>query len=159
MKTLTILLCAATFALAQDRPVAEAQRNNPPAAAAPAIPKNATEVEPNLYRFTDAKGKVWLARRTPFGFSTWEETATPASSQTVAAVAASAPADSGLEIRSTDLGDKVRFERQTPFGVSQWTRSKADLTDEEKGWLAGAKDQPAPKTDKTGQQFAEGAKR
>ena len=115
-KMLTIILFAAAFAAADDMP-----QN---------LPKGAVQVEPNLYRYTDAHGKTWLTRRTPFGFSTWEDKPAPLQP---AVQTSSAPL-----VRATDLGDTVRFERQTPFGMSKWVRKKSELTDEEKGWFAAA---------------------
>jgi hypothetical protein len=139
MKTLTLILFAATLLVAQDRPVQDAPNVNrdrgnntaqPNQAANSAsdsqsIPRNAVEVEPYLYRLTDANGKTWMYRRTPFGFSKWEDKPIP---QPVV--------DDGPPVIATDLGDSVRFERQTPFGVSKWVRKKSELTDDEKAWLA-----------------------
>ncbi len=96
------------------------------------IPAGATQVEPNLYRYTDSNGKTWNYRQTPFGISRWEEKSTPA--------AEAAPAKREPVV-VTDLGDSYRFEKKTPFGNSTWVRKKSELTDEEKA-LAG--DQPAP---------------
>src|SRR5579863_1810724 len=115
-KMLTIILFAAALAAADDM--------------SQGLPKSAVQVEPNLYRYTDAHGKSWLTRRTPFGFSTWEDKPAPPQP--------AAQADSAPPIKATDLGDTVRFERQTPFGMSKWLRKKSELTDEEKGWLAAA---------------------
>ena len=91
------------------------------------IPAGATQVEPNLYRFTDSSGKTWNYRQTPFGISKWEETSTPAAQ----------PTPQPAQVKSdpvlvTDLGDSYRFEKKTPFGTSTWVRKKSDLTDEEK---------------------------
>jgi hypothetical protein len=139
MKTITLILFAATLLVAQDRPVqdgANANRDRANNAAQPnkaansaadsqSIPKNAVEIEPNLYRLTDANGKNWMYRRTPFGISKWEDKPVP---QTVV--------DDGPPVIATDLGDSVRFERQTPFGVSKWVSKKSALTDDEKAWFA-----------------------
>ena len=96
---------------------------------AESIPKTAVEVQPHLYRFTDAKGKAWLYREGPFGLSKWEDRPVAASP---------APVHEANPVRVTDLGTKVRFERDTPFGTSRWVRNKADLTDEEKALLKPA---------------------
>ncbi len=118
---------------AQSRPVRARQVSPKSAATSPdttsAIPKGAIEVEPDLYRYTDAHGKTWLARRTPFGYSRWEDKPEPAQPVQV---------DTAPPVKATDLGDSVRFERQTPFGKNIWVRKKTDLTDEEKGWLSAA---------------------
>lgn len=138
MKTIILIVLAAAMAAAQDRTSAATQPSRPAASASAvagaALPKGAIEIEPNLYRYTDAQGKSWLARRTPFGFSTWEDK--PAPPQSV-------HADSAPPIKATDLGDTVRFERQTPFGKSTWLRKKTELNDDEKGWLEAAEGQKA----------------
>jgi hypothetical protein len=89
------------------------------------IPKGATQIEPNLYRFTDAQGKTWFYRRFPFGVSKWEDK--PAEQ-----VAKEEPPASVVR----DLGDSVEFQRRTPFGISKWVSKKTDLNDDEKELLA-----------------------
>ncbi len=126
---------AASKATAQKKPVqptapqktqAQSQRQT--------IPAGATQVEPNLYRYTDSSGKTWNYRQTPFGISRWEETSTPAAQPTPA---------KPEPVVVTDLGDSYRFEKQTPFGKSSWVRKKSELTVEEKALTGG---QPAPST-------------
>jgi len=139
MKTIIMILLAAATAGAQGRSGAAGQPSPKPAATsadtASALPKGAIEIEPNLYRYTDAQGKTWLARRTPFGFSRWEDKpAQPPPAQVV---------EPAPPIKATDLGDTVRFERQTPFGKSTWLRKKTELSDDEKGWLSAAEQQKA----------------
>jgi hypothetical protein len=92
------------------------------------IPAGATQVEPNLYRYTDSSGKTWNYRQTPFGISKWEETSAPAVQST--------PAKSE-PVAVTDQGDSYRFEKKTPFGNSSWVRKKSELTDEEKALTGG----------------------
>ena len=145
MKTITMILLIAAAAAAQDRSGVDrsgaVQSGKPPASAhdAAALPKGAVEIEPNLYRYTDAQGKTWLARRTPFGFSKWEDKPTPPQP---------AVADTAPPIKATDLGETVRFQRQTPFGMSTWIRKKSELTDDEKDWLRAP--QPASKPQANG---------
>jgi hypothetical protein len=126
MKTIMLVVLTAGMALGQD----------PRSSAAPAsnqsrtpVPKGAIEIEPNLFRYTDSYGKVWLARRTPFGLSTWEDKPAPPAPVV-------AP-DTAPPVKATDLGDNVRFVKNSPFGVSTWVKKKSELTDEEKDWLAG----------------------
>ena len=159
MKTIAMLMLMAAIAASQnrdgaalpDRPALPLRHRS--GAAAPSrpssvsadtstvLPKGAIEVEPNLYRYTDATGKNWLAKRTPFGFSRWEDK--PAPSQPAApALAAQAPAaqvDNATPVKVTDLGDTVRFERPTPFGKNTWVRKKSELDDDEKAWLEAAR--------------------
>lgn len=128
MKTLTLTLIAAALLAAQDQP----NKNTPPPKPASTkktvpqpvtIPPQATQVGPNVYRYTDPKGKVWMYAQTPFGISKWEEI--PAARDTE---------DQSLTT-VTDLGDTVRFDRKTPFGVSRSVRKKTELTDDEKALL------------------------
>ena len=127
MKILTFILMAATALLAAEKSSSKAPADKPQASAAatPAsVPAGAVQVEPNVYRFTDPQGKVWLYRKTPFGVSRWEDKPVP---QPV------------IEEKNPtlvkDLGDTVQFERQTPFGVSKWVRKKSDLSEDEKALL------------------------
>jgi hypothetical protein len=92
------------------------------------VPQGATLVEPNLYRYTDSSGKIWMYRQTPFGLSKWEDTP---------AAAPQPPAAQGEPVSVVDLGDSVRFEKKTPFGATQWVRKKTELTDDEKALVAG----------------------
>jgi len=89
------------------------------------IPKGATEVEPNLFRYTDPQGKTWFYRRFPFGVSKWEDKPTEqvAKEEPLAGVV-------------RDLGDRVEFQRRTPFGISKWVSKKTDLNADEKELLA-----------------------
>jgi hypothetical protein len=98
------------------------------ASALPTVPQGAQEAGPNLYRFTDPQGKVWMYRKTPFGVSKWEEK--PGEQQPRVGT----PASGGLT--ATDLGDSVQFQRATPFGPQKWTRKKSEMTDDEKAAFA-----------------------
>ncbi len=84
------------------------------------VPPDAVQVEPNLYRHTDAQGKTWLYRRTPFGVSRWEDSPSSKTSTPSPAAKEDAP------VTATDLGDKVQFERKTPFGSTKWTQKKTE---------------------------------
>lgn len=80
----------------------------------PPLPEGAAQIEANAWRVTDKDGKAWIYRRTPFGFSRYQEGSLPAEEPLTGLVAA-------------DKGDTVEFQRKTPFGVSKWTKKKADL--------------------------------
>jgi hypothetical protein len=99
------------------------------------IPAGAVEVEPYIYRFTDAGGKTWMYRETPFGISRWEEASTPGPQASPA---------KGDSVVVTDLGDSVRFEKKMPFGVGTWVRKKTELNDEEKALVSGSTSYLAP---------------
>src|SRR5215475_2776271 len=108
-KTIALMWIAAAILSAETKPApapkpqpAKTQASRP---AAPSIPEGAKQVEPYLYRYTDAQGKTWMYRQTPFGISKWEE-----GTVTQPVVPTKNP------IGVTDLGDSYRFETKTPFG-------------------------------------------
>ena len=86
------------------------------------IPAGAAEVQPYTYSYTDAQGKQWMYRQTPFGTTKWEASDVPP---------ASVPAQPN-PVTASESGDQVRFERTTPFGHYVWTKKKSDLTGDEK---------------------------
>jgi hypothetical protein len=150
MKIAILTLMAAAFLLAQDKDTKQskdASKSEPPKDATSSdpvlsvIPKGATQVEPNLYRYTDPQGKTWFYRRFPSGVSKWEDK--PAEQRAVQAPLAAV-------VR--DLGDSIEFQRTTPFGISKWVRKKTELTDEEKELLAADEAKrtvPSKDSDKT----------
>ena len=89
------------------------------------VPADAQELQPYLYRHTDAQGKKWLYRQTPFGLSKWEDKPVDA------AAAAARAAENYVPVTVKDLGDSYRFEKETPFGLTYWVRRKAELTEGE----------------------------
>jgi hypothetical protein len=126
----------------------------PSTSSAPAvsIPAGATEVSPNVFRYTDTNGIAWLYSKTPFGVSKTREDeaakqrdvngpkkAAPSNESPFGASQvlernsgkAAAPAAAG-DITAKDLGNRVQFERTTPFGTTRWVRNKPELTDEER---------------------------
>ncbi len=133
MKLITVILMSAALSAAQN-PSAKPAAKSANSPASPAVPPGAVQVEPNLYRFTDAQGKTWMYRRTPFGISKWQEDAIPAP-----------PTGPETNLpRVTDLGDRLQFERSTPFGSTVWTKKKSDLTEEEKAWSEASNANTAP---------------
>jgi hypothetical protein len=90
------------------------------------IPKDAQEIEPYTYRHTDAQGKIWIYRKTPFGVVRYPEQ--PAEQ--------AKPTEEALQsMTAVEEGDSLRFERTTPFGKVRWTRKKTELTElERKAW-------------------------
>jgi hypothetical protein len=127
MKIVTLAVIAASLLLAQDKKAPARGSAAQAAASAPTLPSGAKEVEPGLYRYTDAQGKTWLYRNTPFGLAKWEDK--PAAST------APVPPPPAVAVTTTDLGDSVQFVRQTPFGPQKWTKKKTELTETEKEYL------------------------
>ncbi len=105
-------------------------RSHPPSSSAPSAPsapigppKEAVEIAPFTFRYVDARGKVWIYHRTPFGWMKAERKDVPE------AAPAPAPLPETLVVED---GDSVRFERNTPFGPQRWRRKKSELTEQEK---------------------------
>ena len=98
----------------------------PAGATAPlAIPAGAVAVESNLYRHTDAQGKTWIYRQTPFGV-------TRAEAQSVGPVRPEAWDNT----KAFDDGDAIRFERPGPFGVYRWRTKKSEMDAAERAFWA-----------------------
>lgn len=108
-KNVLLLLCFSMAALAAD-----------PAAAPAGVPAGATKAADG-YHYTDAQGRQWIYRPTPFGIARIPA-AEAASSK--AAKSASKEADN---LRAIDHGDTVSFERPGPFGVYRWERKKSEM--------------------------------
>jgi hypothetical protein len=128
---LIVILAMAPLAAAEatTKPAAPAK---PAAAPKPIeIPKGAVEVSPGTYRFTDAAGKKWLYRKTPFGVARLAD-----KEEQKAAADAAAPK---AQVTAVEEGDVVHFERPGPFGVYRWNRKKSELSDDEKGWLEASR--------------------
>ena len=125
----------ATEMPAADKPAAKPIKVKVAPAAASArateitIPAGAVEVEPYIYRYSDASGKNWIYRKTPFGVMRLED-------KPVSANAAGKQQDERARliesITAIEQGDSIRFERAWPFGRTQWQRKKTELNDVER---------------------------
>jgi hypothetical protein len=149
MRILTLLLMCISIGFGSENP--------------DGVPKGAVAISPVEYRFKDTKGKTWIYRQTPFGYSKSEEkpaavsnageTPTPFGASVKAGPAeeppvnaptpfgsrnrAEAPAktDTDAGITAKEAGDSIRFEKATPFGSYKWTRKKNELnTEEQEAW-------------------------
>ena len=108
---------------------AHAQRNAPKPAAGNnelKLPKDAKQIEPFSWSWTDMNGKKWIYRKTPFGLVRSEDK--PEAQPT---------AESKMPVTFTDQGDSIRFDRKSPFGVTTWTKKKTDLNEDEKKIVEG----------------------
>ena len=151
MRKLVLFLIPLAIAAASDKAPAGKETKKPTAQAQKgsiAIPPEAVEIGPHVYRYKDANGKSWIYRNTPFGISKMEELN---AGQTPAAIVdAPAPPAANFKIKVTavDKGDSVRFEQQTPMGPRVWERKKSELTPQESAWLektkGGANGTPKP---------------
>jgi len=116
MKTFLFLLVSMTA-------VQAAEPASRPAALS--IPAGAVAVDSNLFRYTDAQGKTWIYRRTPFGVTRAE-----------AQPAAPARPEAWDNTKAWEDGDAIVFERPGPFGVYRWRTRKTDLDAAERDFLA-----------------------
>lgn len=123
MKTFLILLVS-TIALQ----AAQAAGGKVPLA----IPAGAVTIESNLYSHTDAQGKTWIYRRTPFGITRAEARSTAPVSH-----------DELTNTKAWDDGDAIRFERPGPFGVYRWRTKKSALDAAERAVWARQQAGPA----------------
>jgi uncharacterized protein involved in copper resistance len=83
-------------------------------------PDKSTTTAPK--RVTDADGKTYEIRNTPFGPMKFPVKTEDSARET--------SADAFLKV--TEEGDSLRFRRQTPFGVTEWVRKKSEFNDTEK---------------------------
>jgi len=129
MKVKICFLTALAIGLAQaedkQAPKKASAKQKAAAAAEITIHAGAKRVEPGTYSFTDAQGKKWIYRQTPFGIVRLEDKP---------AEPAAAPA-AGPPITATEDGDIVRFERPGPFGPFRWQKKKSEMDkDERSAW-------------------------
>jgi hypothetical protein len=104
------------------------------------IPASAVEFEPGSYHYTDAKGKKWILRPTPFGIAKIEDTGVPLRNKR--------EQEHGMDgVKVTESGDSVKFERPGPFGVYKWEKKKTDLDAGEKAAWEREKAKTATKQD------------
>src|SRR5580704_18132223 len=112
-------------ALAEQQPASKKERakKSPPPPAELTIPAGAKQVDAATYTFTDAQGKKWIYRKTPFGVARLEDKPADASAT---------PTPAGAEITAKEDGDTIRFERPGPFGIYRWQKKKSELAEDEK---------------------------
>jgi hypothetical protein len=142
---LLIALCFTAALFAADDP--KAKKDDPAKAQTEAaekplteIPAGAVEFEPGFYHYTDAKGKKWILRKTPFGIARIEDTGAPLRNKR--------DEDHGMEgVKVTEDGDSVKFERPGPFGIRKWEKKKTDLDAGEKAAWEREKAKAATKQD------------
>jgi hypothetical protein len=129
LKICTLLMVCVAVAIAADKPAPKKAKPAANKVQEVTIPAGAVEVEPYTYRFTDAQGKKWIYRKTPFGISRAEDKAAddpkkddPKKDENVRLINATT---------AVEDGDTVRFERPGPFGVTKWQRKKTELNEVE----------------------------
>ena len=134
LKICFLTILAIGLAQAEDRqaPKKASAKKKPAPPAEITIPAGATQVEPGTYTFTDAQGKKWIYRKTPFGIARLEDKPAEA-----------APAGGPTTIATED-GENVRFERPGPFGPYRWQKKKSELDSDERAALERSLAKPAP---------------
>lgn len=83
------------------------------------LPAGAVLTAPGTYAFSDADGKKWTYRQTPFGLVKFEDKDSRAGDESVKKIAAN--------IQATEDGEYIRFERPSPFGTYRWKQKKTEL--------------------------------
>jgi hypothetical protein len=96
--------------------------------AADGVPSGAVQSSAYAWSYTDAQGKQWIYRQTPFGMVK------------VGAQAAPVAPDANTHTTVTDLGDSVKFERDMPFGKTVWTKYKSALNSDELSLLKSSQE-------------------
>ena len=125
MKLLVACSLSAMWLVAAEGQARNAPDKTPPRVVKPVeIPKGAVETEPGTFRFTDAHGKKWIYRKTPFGVARMEDK--PVADRAVQA------ADSSAGVTAVEDGDSIHFERPGPFGAYRWTTRKTELNEMER---------------------------
>jgi len=129
LKICTLLMICVAAAIAADKPAGKKAKPAPNKVQEVTIPAGAVEVEPYTYRYTDAQGKKWIYRKTPFCISRAEDKPAddpkkddPKKDENVRLINATT---------AVEDGDTVRFERPGPFGVTKWQRKKTELNEVE----------------------------
>jgi len=146
-KILVLLLVGlAAFAAPADQKSGKKTAAKAPTAKAAVItiPADAVEVAPYTYRSTDANGKVWIYRQTPFGVSRTED-------KPVSADEARKAQDSKDQLvratSATEDGDSIHFVRNSPFGRTEWRKKKTDLNEIEQAvWSRELAKRAAPES-------------
>jgi hypothetical protein len=146
MKLWICLLLTIASLAAADRPAkkkAPAAAPKAKAAAPITIPPDAIEVETGTWAHTDAQGKKWRYRKTPFGVTRWEDKPGPAGNSEITGKVTGPPLES---MTAVEDGEYLRFERPGPFGRYRWKRKKSELNaieqavwDRERDKAAGGK--------------------
>ena len=126
------------------------------------VPKGATEIQPGVYKHTDASGKTFIFRKTPFGIVKSPEGADKAENSNAAAIdtphvtskpSAGATASpfgdvnkpaKSQDVKVVDRGEVLEFERPSPFGSYKWKAKKTELTVEEREAWARSRGEKTP---------------
>ena len=129
LKICTLLMVCVAAAIAADKAAPKKAKPAPNKVQEITIPPGAVEVEPYTYRYTDAQGKKWIYRKTPFGISRAEGKAVEDPK------VEDLKKDENLRLidatTAVEEGDNIRFERSGPFGVAKWERKKTELNEVE----------------------------
>jgi hypothetical protein len=126
MRLLIVFSVFATLLAAADKPVPKTKPAVKATTVKPLeIPAGAVESEPGGWHYTDAQGKKWVYRKTPFGVARMEDKPDTRP----------APAVKVEDVKATESGEYILFERPGPFGIYKWQTKKSDLNElEQAAW-------------------------
>ena len=133
MKLIFMMIAGALLLSATDPQTAKKTTAPPPARQIKPveIPKGAVETEPGTFRYTDADGKKWIYRKTPWGVARMEDK--PADNAAAAPQQPAADATAG--IKASEEGNVIHFERPGPFGTYKWQKKESELDESERAAL------------------------
>lgn len=148
--TFALFVCLSAALL----PGADKKPSKPAASAAAAdqtppsgVPAKAVLVEPGTWKDTDAKGKVWLYKVSPFGVSKVAEKPEPGSSTGNMYTGTVSASEKPSNVVATIDGDTIRFQQPTPFGTKKWTRNVNDnMENDERAAIERARQSSSSKT-------------
>jgi hypothetical protein len=133
VRHVAVFILGLSIAFAQKQKTENKAATNKPESTASTVPAGAAEISPGLFKHTDAAGKTWFYRKTPFGVvkSSEEVAAAPAQPEGTPAPRgnpfgdAKASTDTAPLVKAVEDGDSYKFERTTPFGPARWMRKKS----------------------------------
>jgi hypothetical protein len=148
MKTWIAILATGAAMWAADKPAERKAADTKPATkqasrmrAPETVPAGAVETNPGTWHYTDAAGRKWIYRQTPWGLARFED------KQGVTANGEAQKKEADV-IKAVEDGDSIRFERPGPFGTYKWSRKKTELNESEQKAWDRARTGAAPRQDK-----------
>jgi len=107
------------------------------------LPSGANETAPGTYSYTDAQGRKWIYRKTPFGLAKFEDKPIP----DITGAMPQNPDKPKESTKAIEDGDSIRFERSGPFGSYRWKRKKTELNETEQAIWDKQREQAKPAPD------------
>jgi len=119
---MTLMLAALAFGQTTARKSPAVKKADPVS-----VPAGAKQTPDGSWEHTDAQGKQWVYKQTPFGFTRMSKAAADA-----ARVETAVP--EGLSV--VEQSGAYKFTRRTPFGTVNYTKKTDDLDEGERAVVA-----------------------